>query len=69
MLRRRLMPPSDMFPAEPWATEAAGFDPRMARQFAGQAETMFALSQRLSWRLRRRSRKAYTNGNRNKESF
>lgn len=44
MLRQRLSPPSDMFPAEPWAVEDAGFDPKMARQFAGQAETMFALS-------------------------
>jgi alpha,alpha-trehalose phosphorylase len=44
LLRQRLIPPPDLFPAEPWAAGAAGFDPRLAREFAGQAETMFALS-------------------------
>lgn len=44
MLRQRLIPPPDIFPAEPWAVGATGYDPGLARQFAGQAETMFALS-------------------------
>ena len=44
MLRERLIPPPDIFPAEPWAAGAKGLDPKLAWEFAGQAETMFALS-------------------------
>ena len=44
MLRERLIPPPDIFPAEPWAVGAKGLDPKLAWEFAGQAETMFALS-------------------------
>ncbi|CAO4193959.1 glycoside hydrolase family 65 protein [Methylorubrum extorquens] len=44
MLRPRLIPPTDMFPPNPWAVEAVRYDGRMARELTGQAETMFALS-------------------------
>ena len=44
MLRERLIPPPDIFPAEPWAAGAQRLDPKLAWEFAGQAETMFALS-------------------------
>ena len=44
MLRERLIPPPDIFPTEPWAAGAKGLDPKLAWEFAGQAETMFALS-------------------------
>jgi alpha,alpha-trehalose phosphorylase len=44
MLRERLIPPPDIFPAEPWAVGTKGLDPKLAWEFAGQAETMFALS-------------------------
>jgi alpha,alpha-trehalose phosphorylase len=44
MLRPRYIPPSDTFPTDPWVFEAVRFDPKLADEFAGQAETMFALS-------------------------
>ena len=44
MLRPRYIPPSDIFPPNPWAIEAVRYDPKLAREFTGQAETMFALS-------------------------
>ena len=44
MLRERLNPPLDIFPTEPWALAVVRLDKRLAREFAGQAETMFALS-------------------------
>ena len=44
MLRERLIPPPDIFPAEPWTAGAKGLDPKLAWEFVGQAETMFALS-------------------------
>ena len=44
MLRPRYIPPDDIFPASPWAFEAVRYDAKLATQFAGQAETMFALS-------------------------
>ena len=44
MLRERRIPPPDIFPAEPWAVAAVRLDPKLAREFAGQAETMFALA-------------------------
>jgi hypothetical protein len=37
MLRERLIPPPDIFPAEPWAAGAKGLDPKLAWEFAGQA--------------------------------
>ncbi|GJE72691.1 glycoside hydrolase family 65 protein [Methylorubrum podarium] len=44
MLRPRLNPPTDIFPPNPWAIEAIRYDGALARDFTGQAETMFALS-------------------------
>ena len=44
MLRERRVPPLDIFPAEPWAVAAVQLDPRLVKEFAGQAETMFALA-------------------------
>lgn len=44
MLRERLSPPPDRFPPNPWALENIGLDPKRAEEFAGQQETMFALS-------------------------
>ena len=44
MLRERLIPPPDIFPHEPWAAGAKELDPKLAWDFAGQAETMFGLS-------------------------
>lgn len=44
MLRPRFSPPTDIFPPDPWAFGAERYDPKLAEQFAGQAETMFALS-------------------------
>ncbi|KMO44239.1 kojibiose phosphorylase [Methylobacterium tarhaniae] len=44
MLRPRLIPPEDIFPANPWALEAIRYDAKLARELTGQAETMFALS-------------------------
>lgn len=44
MLRERRLPPPDIFPPEPWALGGVRFDPALARDFAGQAETMFALA-------------------------
>ena len=44
MLRERRLPPPDIFPPEPWALGGVHFDPALSRDFAGQAETMFALS-------------------------
>jgi alpha,alpha-trehalose phosphorylase len=44
MLRERLSPPPDIFPPETWTAGAKGLDPKLAWEFAGQAETMFALS-------------------------
>ena len=44
MLRPRLNPPTDIFPPNPWAIEAVRYVRELARDFAGQGETMFALS-------------------------
>jgi alpha,alpha-trehalose phosphorylase len=44
MLRRRYIPPRDIFSTDPWMFEAVCFDPKLADEFAGQAETIFALS-------------------------
>ncbi|MFL5283253.1 MAG: glycoside hydrolase family 65 protein [Rhodopila sp.] len=44
MLRERYSPPPDLFPAEPWALGSVRYDRKLAREFAGQAETMFALA-------------------------
>lgn len=44
MLRPRYIPPRDIFPTDPWVLEAVRFDSKLAYEFAGQAETMFALS-------------------------
>jgi alpha,alpha-trehalose phosphorylase len=44
MLRPRYNPPSHIFPPEPWALEAVRHDAKLADEFIGQAETMFALS-------------------------
>ena len=44
MLRRRYIPPRDIFSTDPWVFEAVCFDPKLADEFAGQAETIFALS-------------------------
>jgi len=44
MLRPRYTPPNDIFPPNPWAIEAVRYDAKLAREFTGQAETMFALS-------------------------
>ena len=44
MLRPRYIPPEDIFPASPWAFEAVRYDAKLATQWVGQAETIFALS-------------------------
>jgi len=44
MLRPRYLPPPDIFPTNPWMFGAIGFDAEQVKQFVGQAETMFALS-------------------------
>ena len=44
MLRPRLNPPTDIFPPNPWAIEAVRYVRELTCDFAGQAETMFALS-------------------------
>lgn len=44
MLRERLSPPIDRFPANPWALESVCFDQKLVEAFLGQQETMFALS-------------------------
>ena len=44
MLRTRYDPPRDIFPTDPWVFGAVRFDSKLADQFVGQAETMFALS-------------------------
>ena len=44
MLRPRLNPPTDIFPPNPWAIEAVRYVRELVRDFTGQAETMFALS-------------------------
>ncbi len=44
MLRARLVPPPDVFVTDPWALEATRFSAKLAAEFAGQAETAFALS-------------------------
>lgn len=44
MLRPRLNPPTDIFPPNPWAIEAVRYVRELARDFTGQGETMFALS-------------------------
>src|SRR5262245_26928235 len=44
MLRPRHLPPPDIFPTDPWIFGAIGFDAERVKQFVGQAETMFALS-------------------------
>jgi alpha,alpha-trehalose phosphorylase len=44
MLRYRHLPPPDIFPINPWILDAIGFDAGRVKQFVGQAETMFALS-------------------------
>ena len=44
MLRERHLPPPDIFPAEPWALGTRRYDAKLAREYAGAAETMFALS-------------------------
>ena len=43
-MRERQIPPLEIFPAEPWAVAAVRLDPRLVKEFAGQAETMFALA-------------------------
>jgi hypothetical protein len=40
----RYIPPRDIFPADPWVFEAVRFNSKLVYEFAGQAETMFALS-------------------------
>ncbi len=44
MLRSRRYPPRDVFPIDPWALAAVRFDGDLFRNYVGQAETMFALS-------------------------
>jgi len=44
MLRPRYTLSSEILPPEPWAVETVRFDRDLAEQFAGQGETMFALS-------------------------
>jgi alpha,alpha-trehalose phosphorylase len=44
MLRERRPPPGDIFPVDPWAVSAVGFDPKLADELIGQAETLFSLS-------------------------
>ena len=44
MLRPRYEPPDEIFPPDPWAIHAVRYDSRLALEFTGQAETMFALS-------------------------
>src|SRR5262249_60287786 len=44
MLRPRYLPPPDIFPTNPWIFDAIGYDAERVKQFVGQAETMFALS-------------------------
>lgn len=44
MLRERLLPPSDSFPENPWALESVRLDQKVAEEYVGQQETMFALS-------------------------
>ncbi len=44
MLRRRLIPPRDIFPIEPWRLETTRFDPEVLSELLGPSETAFALS-------------------------
>ncbi len=44
MLRSRFAPPPEMFTTDPWRVGAIRFDAKLAEQFVGQAETLFALS-------------------------
>jgi alpha,alpha-trehalose phosphorylase len=44
MLRERRLPPPDIFPPEPWTLGSVRYDPKLAHELAGAAETMFALS-------------------------
>lgn len=44
MLRERRQPPRDIFPVDPWILAAVRLDSKLADEFVGQAETMFALA-------------------------
>ena len=44
MLRKRLNPPRDLFPIDPWRLEINRFDRRLASELVGPGETAFALS-------------------------
>ena len=44
MLRKRLMPPRDIFPIQPWRLETTHFARELADQFLGPSETAFAQS-------------------------
>ena len=44
MLRERQQPPPDIFSPEPWTFGAVRYDAQIAKKYAGQAETMFALA-------------------------
>jgi alpha,alpha-trehalose phosphorylase len=44
MLRKRLIPPRDIFPIDPWRLETKRFARELGAQFLGPAETAFALS-------------------------
>src|SRR5918994_1237559 len=44
VLRKRLNPPRDLFPVDPWRLEINRFDRRLASELVGPGETAFALS-------------------------
>lgn len=44
MLRKRLIPPRDIFPIHPWRLETTRFARELAEEFLGATETAFALS-------------------------
>ena len=44
MLRKRLIPPRDIFPIEPWRLETTRFNPELLAELLGPSETAFALS-------------------------
>jgi alpha,alpha-trehalose phosphorylase len=44
VLRKRLNPPRDLFPIDPWRLEINRFDRRLASELVGPGETAFALS-------------------------
>ncbi len=44
MLRKRLIPPRDLFPISPWSLQVTRFARELTAQFIGPSETAFALS-------------------------